>query len=98
MNDIKNNALFGLSISKNNILVAADNISKSITQTQQIKNTAFIQNDNISIKNPGIFLNKNIDLASETIDLIQASRHYESNLKVLGVWSELLDEELNILK
>jgi len=98
MNDIKNNALFGLSISKNNILVAADNISKSITQTQQIKNTSFFQNDNISIKNPGVFFNKNIDLASETIDLIQASRHYEANLKVLGVWSELLDEELNILK
>ena len=42
--------------------------------------------------------NKNTDLGEEVINMLQASRAYEANLRVVGAWSDMLEEEVNLLK
>lgn len=43
-------------------------------------------------------LTKNTDLGEEVVNMIQSSRAYEANLRVVGVWSEMLKDEVNLLK
>ena len=89
MNTIINHALSGLKNSENIISAAAHNISMSGSATSVNSSTPPTQQmeDLTSTTD-------HIDLANETISIIRASRAYEANLKVVSVWSDLLENTI----
>lgn len=96
-----NNSMMGLSRAKESFVYAADKISRfHLTErplTPEIQPNAKppevpqSEFDKISV-------NQDVDLGEEMVNMIQSSRAYQSNLKVIGVWSDLLKEEINLLK
>jgi len=96
MNSIINNSLIGLASAKSSINKASENIARSnLNHNVDVKPD--INNTNAEELQANQ-IHDDVDLASEVIDLIQASRNYQFNLKVVDTWSEMLDTQMDILK
>jgi flagellar hook protein FlgE len=96
MDAIINNALMGLSSSKNAVAKAADNIAKSSVNEQLGRSgEAKVGLDETELVEK-VDKSAGIGLAGEMVDLIQASRNYEFNLRVVDTWSEMMKNTIEI--
>lgn len=95
-----NTSLMGLAKAKESINQSAHKISNYHLEPskKQTSPPDTLASKNIEMKksyysNPQ---NRDTDLGKEVVNMIQSSRAYEANLRVVSAWSELLEDEVNL--